>query len=115
MVFVLFLLFVVVVLFFKFLEDDEFLVWFLVLVGVSFLVEFVVFFFMLVVFKCRGLGLVVVDFLYWRDIKKIGVVFGVSLFLLLFLIVFSIVSVMVYIVLVLFFVIISFRIYKGVI
>ncbi|XP_008577057.1 PREDICTED: reticulon-4 isoform X1 [Galeopterus variegatus] len=57
----------------------------------------------------------VVDLLYWRDIKKTGVVFGASLFLLLSLTVFSIVSVMAYIALALLSVTISFRIYKGVI
>uniref|UniRef100_A0A8C0LRP2 Reticulon n=1 Tax=Canis lupus dingo TaxID=286419 RepID=A0A8C0LRP2_CANLU len=58
---------------------------------------------------------VFVDLLYWRDIKKTGVVFGASLFLLLSLTVFSIVSVTAYIVLALLSVTISFRIYKGVI
>ncbi|CAM4540956.1 reticulon-4 isoform X1 [Caretta caretta] len=57
----------------------------------------------------------VVDLLYWRDIKKTGVVFGASLFLLLSLTVFSIVSVTAYITLALLSVTISFRIYKGVI
>ncbi|XP_073410010.1 reticulon-4 isoform X1 [Dendrobates tinctorius] len=56
----------------------------------------------------------VVDLLYWRDIKKSGAVFGVSLFLLLSLTVFSIVSVAAYIALGLLSVSISFRIYKGV-
>ncbi|XP_036781856.2 reticulon-4 isoform X3 [Manis pentadactyla] len=66
--------------------------------------------------KRRGSsGSVVVDLLYWRDIKKTGVVFGASLFLLLSLTVFSIVSVTAYIVLALLSVTISFRIYKGVI
>ncbi|XP_025724619.1 reticulon-4 isoform X2 [Callorhinus ursinus] len=57
----------------------------------------------------------VADLLYWRDMKKTGVVFGASLFLLLSLTVFSIVSVTAYIVLALLSVTISFRIYKGVI
>ncbi|XP_033031585.1 reticulon-4 isoform X2 [Trachypithecus francoisi] len=57
----------------------------------------------------------VVDLLYWRDIKKTGVVFGASLFLLLSLTVFSIVSVTAYIALALLSVTISFRIYRGVI
>uniref|UniRef100_A0A8C7A3Y5 Reticulon n=1 Tax=Nothoprocta perdicaria TaxID=30464 RepID=A0A8C7A3Y5_NOTPE len=61
-----------------------------------------------------GLDLIV-DLLYWRDIKKTGVVFGASLFLLLSLTVFSIVSVTAYIALALLSVTISFRIYKGVI
>ncbi|XP_037662455.1 reticulon-4 isoform X3 [Choloepus didactylus] len=60
-------------------------------------------------------GSVVVDLLYWRDIKKTGVVFGASLFLLLSLTVFSIVSVTAYIALALLSVTISFRVYKGVI
>uniref|UniRef100_A0A2K6L7U6 Reticulon n=1 Tax=Rhinopithecus bieti TaxID=61621 RepID=A0A2K6L7U6_RHIBE len=60
-------------------------------------------------------GSVVVDLLYWRDIKKTGVVFGASLFLLLSLTVFSIVSVTAYIALALLSVTISFRIYRGVI
>ncbi|XP_075060142.1 reticulon-4 isoform X3 [Mixophyes fleayi] len=59
-------------------------------------------------------GSVVVDLLYWRDIKKSGAVFGASLFLLLSLTVFSIVSVSAYIALGLLSVSISFRIYKGV-
>ncbi|XP_076990352.1 reticulon-4 isoform X1 [Tamandua tetradactyla] len=57
----------------------------------------------------------VVDLLYWRDIKKTGVVFGASLFLLLSLTVFSIVSVTAYIALALLSVTVSFRVYKGVI
>ncbi|XP_019517651.1 PREDICTED: reticulon-4 isoform X2 [Hipposideros armiger] len=66
--------------------------------------------------KRRGSsGTVVVDLLYWRDIKKTGVVFGASLFLLLSLTVFSIVSVTAYIALALLSVTISFRVYKGVI
>ncbi|XP_051021120.1 reticulon-4 isoform X3 [Acomys russatus] len=65
--------------------------------------------------KRKGSGSVVVDLLYWRDIKKTGVVFGASLFLLLSLTVFSIVSVTAYIALALLSVTISFRIYKGVI
>ncbi|XP_078505613.1 reticulon-4 isoform X2 [Lissotriton helveticus] len=56
----------------------------------------------------------VVDLLYWRDIKKSGVVFGASLFLLLSLTVFSIVSVSAYIALALLSVTISYRMYKGV-
>ncbi|XP_018419837.1 PREDICTED: reticulon-4 isoform X6 [Nanorana parkeri] len=56
----------------------------------------------------------VVDLLYWRDIKKSGLVFGASLFMLLSLTVFSIVSVSAYIALALLSVSISLRIYKGV-
>ncbi|XP_066552827.1 reticulon-1-A isoform X6 [Amia ocellicauda] len=55
-----------------------------------------------------------VDLLYWRDIKKTGVVFGASLFLLLSLTVCSIVSVCSYMALALLSVTITFRIYKGV-
>ncbi|NWW70441.1 RTN4 protein, partial [Climacteris rufus] len=67
------------------------------------------------VFSARLNKSSVVDLLYWRDIKKTGVVFGASLFLLLSLTVFSIVSVTAYIALALLSVTISFRIYKGVI
>ncbi|KAJ8248405.1 hypothetical protein GJAV_G00241690 [Gymnothorax javanicus] len=56
----------------------------------------------------------VVDLLYWRDIKTTGVVFGASLFLLLSLTVCSIVSVCSYVALTLLSVTITFRIYKGV-
>ncbi|XP_053568171.1 reticulon-4 [Bombina bombina] len=56
----------------------------------------------------------VIDLLYWQDIKKTGVVFGLSLFLLLSLTAFSIVSVCAYVALALLSVTISFRIYKGV-
>ncbi|XP_070590878.1 reticulon-4 isoform X3 [Erythrolamprus reginae] len=65
--------------------------------------------------KGAAQGSPVVDLLYWRDIKKTGVVFGASLFLLLSLTVFSIVSVIAYIGLGLLSVTISLRIYKGVI
>nr|XP_060610558.1 reticulon-4 isoform X1 [Anolis sagrei ordinatus] len=66
-------------------------------------------------FSSKLSKLSVVDLLYWRDIKKTGVVFGASLFLLLSLTVFSIVSVVAYIALALLSVTISLRIYKGVI
>lgn len=65
-------------------------------------------------FLAQFLRTEVVDLLYWRDIKKSGLVFGASLFLLLSLTVFSIVSVFAYIALALLSVTISFRIYKGV-
>ncbi|XP_077341662.1 reticulon-4 isoform X4 [Lithobates pipiens] len=65
-------------------------------------------------FLAQFLRTEVVDLLYWRDIKKSGLVFGASLFLLLSLTVFSIVSVSAYIALALLSVTISFRIYKGV-
>ncbi|XP_062824912.1 reticulon-4 isoform X2 [Anolis carolinensis] len=66
-------------------------------------------------FSSKLSKLSVVDLLYWRDVKKTGVVFGASLFLLLSLTVFSIVSVVAYIALALLSVTISLRIYKGVI
>ncbi|KAL4631092.1 reticulon-3 isoform X3 [Arapaima gigas] len=55
------------------------------------------------------------DLVYWRDPKKTGVVFGVSLLLLLSLATFSIISVISYLLLALLCVTISFRIYKTVI
>ncbi|XP_041926390.1 reticulon-3 isoform X3 [Alosa alosa] len=55
------------------------------------------------------------DLVYWRDPKKSGVVFGVSMLLLLSLAAFSIVSVVSYILLALLCVTISFRIYKSVV
>ncbi|XP_048391554.1 reticulon-1-A-like isoform X8 [Stegostoma tigrinum] len=57
---------------------------------------------------------VVVDLIYWRDIKKTGLVFGASLFLLLSMTIFSIVSVIAYLALALLSVTISFRIYRGI-
>uniref|UniRef100_A0A3P8ZH13 Reticulon n=1 Tax=Esox lucius TaxID=8010 RepID=A0A3P8ZH13_ESOLU len=56
----------------------------------------------------------VVDLLYWRDVKTSGVVFGASLSLLLSLTLCSIVSVASYIGLALLSVTICFRIYKGI-
>ncbi|XP_040035064.2 reticulon-4a isoform X10 [Gasterosteus aculeatus] len=56
----------------------------------------------------------VVDLLYWRDVKKTGVVFGAALLLLLSLTVCSIVSVCSYVGLALLSVTICFRIYKGI-
>uniref|UniRef100_A0A3B3T5P2 Reticulon n=1 Tax=Paramormyrops kingsleyae TaxID=1676925 RepID=A0A3B3T5P2_9TELE len=55
------------------------------------------------------------DLVYWRDPKKTGVVFSVSLLLLLSLAAFSIISVVSYILLALLCVTISFRVYKSVI
>uniref|UniRef100_A0AAQ4RC16 Reticulon n=2 Tax=Gasterosteus aculeatus aculeatus TaxID=481459 RepID=A0AAQ4RC16_GASAC len=55
-----------------------------------------------------------VDLLYWRDVKKTGVVFGAALLLLLSLTVCSIVSVCSYVGLALLSVTICFRIYKGI-
>lgn len=57
---------------------------------------------------------VVVDLVYWRDVKTTGVVFGASLLLLLSLMACSIVSVISYIGLALLSVTISFRIYRGI-
>ncbi|XP_072437033.1 reticulon-1-A-like isoform X6 [Chiloscyllium punctatum] len=56
----------------------------------------------------------VMDLIYWRDIKKTGLVFGASLFLLLSMTIFSIVSVIAYLALALLSVTISFRIYRGI-
>ncbi|XP_048041616.1 reticulon-3 isoform X2 [Megalobrama amblycephala] len=55
------------------------------------------------------------DLVHWRDPKKSGVVFGVSLLLLLSLAAFSVISVISYLLLALLCVTISFRIYKSVI
>ncbi|KAI5609595.1 reticulon-3 isoform X1 [Silurus asotus] len=59
--------------------------------------------------------LTVYDLVYWRDPKKSGVVFGISLLLLLSLAAFSVISVISYLLLALLCVTISFRIYKSVI
>lgn len=66
---------------------------------------------MLILFS---LILTVVDLIYWRDIKKTGLVFGASLFLLLSMTIFSIVSVIAYLGLAVLSVTISFRIYRGI-
>ncbi|KAM8860291.1 uncharacterized protein AB9W97_019885 isoform 2-T2 [Spinachia spinachia] len=67
------------------------------------------------VFKMPSVNIrAVVDLLYWRDVKKTGVVFGAALLLLLSLTVCSIVSVCSYIGLALLSVTICFRIYKGI-
>ncbi|XP_048850872.1 reticulon-3-B-like [Brienomyrus brachyistius] len=55
------------------------------------------------------------DLVYWREPKKTGVVFGVSLVLLLSLATFSVISVVSYILLALLCVTITFRSYKSVI
>ncbi|KAM9501399.1 reticulon-3 [Clarias gariepinus] len=59
--------------------------------------------------------LTVHDLVYWRDPKKSGVVFGISLLLLLSLAAFSVISVISYLLLALLCVTISFRVYKSVI
>ncbi|XP_028844283.1 reticulon-4b isoform X2 [Denticeps clupeoides] len=56
----------------------------------------------------------VVELVYWRDVKKSGLVFGTSLLLLLSLTMCSIVSVCSYIALALLSITITFRIYKGI-
>ncbi|XP_039625250.1 reticulon-3 isoform X2 [Polypterus senegalus] len=55
------------------------------------------------------------DLIYWRDLKKSGTVFAVSLLLLLSLAAFSIVSVVSYLLLALLSVTITFRVYKSVV
>ncbi|KAM3842325.1 uncharacterized protein ACN63O_022579 [Diretmus argenteus] len=55
------------------------------------------------------------DLIHWRDPKKSGVVFGLSLLLLLSLAAFSVISVVSYLLLALLCVTITFRIYKSVI
>ncbi|KAA0723006.1 Reticulon-3 [Triplophysa tibetana] len=55
------------------------------------------------------------DLVHWRDPKKSGVVFGVSLLLLLSLAAFSVISVVSYLLLALLCVTISYRIYKSII
>ncbi|XP_053484824.1 reticulon-3 isoform X1 [Ictalurus furcatus] len=57
----------------------------------------------------------VYDLVYWRDPKKSGMVFGISLLLLLSLAAFSVISVISYLLLALLCVTISFRVYKTVI
>ncbi|XP_075043822.1 reticulon-3 [Mixophyes fleayi] len=54
------------------------------------------------------------DLLFWRDVKKSGMVFGATMVLLLSLAAFSIISVISYFILSLLTVTISFRIYKSV-
>jgi small-conductance mechanosensitive channel len=56
----------------------------------------------------------VVDLLYWRDVKKTGVVFGSLLVVLLSLALFSVLSVIAYLALAALTVTISFRVYKNV-
>ncbi|XP_030855404.1 reticulon-1-A isoform X2 [Strongylocentrotus purpuratus] len=57
---------------------------------------------------------VVVDLVYWRDLKKSGVVFGSMLFVLIALSLFSFISVLAYLLLAALTVTISFRVYKTV-
>lgn len=55
------------------------------------------------------------DLIHWRDPKKSGVVFGLSMLLLLSLAAFSVISVVSYLLLALLCVTITFRIYKSVV
>ena len=55
------------------------------------------------------------DLIFWRDVKKTGVVFSTTLILLLSLAAFSVISVVSYLILALLSVTISFRVYKSVI
>ncbi|XP_052106805.1 reticulon-1-A-like isoform X4 [Mytilus californianus] len=56
----------------------------------------------------------VLELIYWRDLKKTGIVFGSMLFILLSLAVFSVLSVLAYLSLAVLSVTLSFRIYKNV-
>ncbi|XP_008832410.1 reticulon-3 isoform X2 [Nannospalax galili] len=60
-------------------------------------------------------GFSVRDLIFWRDVKKTGVVFGTTLIMLLSLAAFSVISVVSYLILALLSVTISFRVYKSVI
>lgn len=55
------------------------------------------------------------DLIHWRDPKKSGLVFGVSMLMLLSLAAFSVISVVSYLLLALLCVTITFRIYKSVV
>ncbi|XP_052106803.1 reticulon-1-A-like isoform X2 [Mytilus californianus] len=57
---------------------------------------------------------VLLELIYWRDLKKTGIVFGSMLFILLSLAVFSVLSVLAYLSLAVLSVTLSFRIYKNV-
>jgi len=57
---------------------------------------------------------VVLDLIYWRDLKKTGVVFGSLLVLLMSLALFSVLSVISYLSLVTLTVTISYRIYRNI-
>lgn len=56
----------------------------------------------------------VLDLIYWRDVKKTGVVFGSMMFILLALTFFTILSVLAYLSLAILTVTLSFRVYKNV-
>ncbi|XP_061462345.1 reticulon-3 isoform X2 [Rhineura floridana] len=55
------------------------------------------------------------DLIFWRDVKKTGLVFSTTLILLLSLAAFSVISVISYLILALLSVTISFRVYKSII
>ena len=59
-------------------------------------------------------NLSVIDLIYWRDVKKTGVVFGTMLTVLLCLAIFSLVSVLAYLSLALLTVSFSFVVYKKI-
>ncbi|KAK6181296.1 hypothetical protein SNE40_009180 [Patella caerulea] len=56
----------------------------------------------------------VLDLIYWRDVRKTGVVFGSMMFLLLSLAFFSVLSVVAYLSLAVLTVTLSFRVYKNI-
>lgn len=56
----------------------------------------------------------ILDLIYWRDVKKTGVVFGSMLFILLSLAIFSVLSVIAYLSLAILSVTLSFRVYKNI-
>lgn len=60
-------------------------------------------------------SLAVRNLIFWRDVKKTGLVFSTTLILLLSLAAFSVISVVSYLILALLSVTISFRVYKSVI
>ena len=57
---------------------------------------------------------VVLDLIYWRDVKKSGVVFGSMMLMLLSLAMFSVLSVVAYLALAGLTVTVSFRVYKNI-
>ena len=66
--------------------------------------------------ECPGrvyVGAAVLDLIYWRDVKKTGVVFGSTLVLLLSLALFSVLSVVAYLSLVTLTITISYRVYRS--
>ena len=59
-------------------------------------------------------GVSVLDLIYWRDVRKTGVVFGSMLLVLLSLAFFSLLSVLAYLSLAILTVTLSFRVYKNI-